>query len=319
MTEVDRLGVTGEFLLGHPPVLGEGGFVARLEDFLRADRLELTHRAVGVPNGEGQSGHFVVRPLGIGRPALDEEQVVAHEVGHPASFAVEAELGHARRPLDEHIAVALADFFVVRQEVDSGAVFVNDVFARHAAVLGDWHDADALAVHKRPAPITDLSRFVGDVNDSLLDAQVRALGGEPKVADDLEAGRLVLSTGETGRARAGDLALVRAAPEQVVPGQDAFRANVEPSGAGAALALAVGLAEVERVHAVDLVGEHASAGRREDDASGFVFQLDAVFVAECRERTSALGRRCVAGGQDKQQASGKKTLEDVNRFHGGER
>ena len=319
MAKVDGLGVAGEFLLGHPPVLGEEGFATGLEDFLRADRLELAHRAVGVPNGEGQPGHLIVRALGVGWPALDEEQVVAHEVGHPAGLTVEAELGHTRRPLDEYVAVALADFFVVRQEVDGGAVLVNDVLAWHAAELGDRHNADALAVHERPAPVTDLPRFVGDVDDSLLNAQMRALGGEPEVADDLEAGRLILAAGEACRSCAGDLALVRAAPEQIVPGQDAFRADVEPPGAGAALALAVGLAEVERVHAVDLVGEHASAGGREDDARGFVFQLDAVFVAERLERAGALGGLSGVASQAKREANGKNRLDRVNRFHGGER
>ena len=118
------------------------------------------------------------------------------------------------------------------------------MLARHAAVLGDRHNADALAVHERPAPVTDLPRFVGDVDDSLLNAQMRALCGEPEVADDLEAGRLILAAGEACRSCASDLALVRATPEQVVPGQDAFRADVEASGARAALALAVGLAEI---------------------------------------------------------------------------
>ena len=51
--------------------------------------------------------------LGYVGPALDEQQVVAHQVRHPAGFAVEAELGHARRTFDEHVAVAVAVFFVL--------------------------------------------------------------------------------------------------------------------------------------------------------------------------------------------------------------
>ena len=125
------------------------------------------------------------------------------------------------------------------------------MLARHAAVPGDRHDADALPVHKRPAPVADLAGFVGNVDDGLFDAQVRALGGEPELSDDLEAGRLVLAAGELRQAVARHLAGVWPAPEQIVPRQHPLRPDVEPACARAALALAVRLAQVERIYAVD--------------------------------------------------------------------
>ena len=156
-------------------------------------------------------------------------------------------------------------------------------------MLGDRHDADALAVHERAAPVADLAGFVGDVDDGLLDAEVRAFDSEFEFSDDLEAGRFVFAAGEFCRARTGYLAFVWASPEEVVPRQHAFRADVESPGARAAFALAVGLAQVQRVHAVDLVGEHSPTGRCEHDACGFVFQLDAVFVPERLQRFGSLG------------------------------
>ena len=72
---------------------------------------------------------------------------------------------------------------------------------------------------------------------------MRALGGEPEVADDLEAGRLILPL--VKRADRAPVISPSYGPLQSrSPGQDAFRADVEASGAGAALALAVGLAEI---------------------------------------------------------------------------
>jgi len=163
------------------------------------------------------------------------------------------------------------------------------MLARHATVLRDRHDTDALPVHERPAPVANLAGFVRDIDDGLFDAQVRALGGELEFADDLKAGRLVFAAGELRRAVAGDFAGVRAAPKQVVSRQYPFRPDIKPSCARATFALAVRLAQVERIHAIHFVRQHPSAGWREHHTGGFVYQLDAVFVAERLDDFRALG------------------------------
>ena len=90
------------------------------------------------------------------------------------------------------------------------------MFARHATILGDRDNADALAMHKSPAPVADLSRLIGDVDNSLLYTQVRSLGSQFKIAHNLEPGRVILATGKRGRSCTGDFAFVRPAPEQVM-------------------------------------------------------------------------------------------------------
>ena len=110
---------------------------------------------------------------------------------------------------------------------------VHDVGGGEAALRRQGDEYDAAAGAKGAAPVAPVLFAVGDVFDGLGDAQVRGVLGELEVADELDAGRLVLFAGQARRAWPGDLAFPLPKPEVGVSGDDHFGADVEAAAGGA--------------------------------------------------------------------------------------
>ena len=61
-----------------PPVFSESRGLAGGKSLAWTDGFQFAHRTVGIPNGHGQAGHFVVNTIRVRRKAFDKHEVVFH-------------------------------------------------------------------------------------------------------------------------------------------------------------------------------------------------------------------------------------------------
>ncbi len=286
--KVDVVWVGREGAFQKKPRFGEGGGPTGGEALARSDGFEFDDGFVlWIPDGDGETGDFIVNAVGEGGELLHKEESVGFVAGEPADGGVHAELGKGGCGEDFEDAIAEADVGVLGAEVHQAALLIHHVMVWKATGLGDGDIDDASAFRKGAAPVAPFDGPVGgDVAEGLSAGEFGTVGGQFKIAHELNAGAVVFDAGEAGGSLTSDLAGPWTGPKFLAFGDDLLGANVEPTGAHHGLLgirCPFGLCgiEVEGVGAVEGVLEDTATGiGTKDDSGGLVAQDDGVGVVE---------------------------------------